>query len=216
MAFEERALPVLDDPLAQLALAYKLSRLEGPRPADWMSYRIKPPAPRADVEKVEACHGVRLPESFRDVLMGFSRGIEFSWHLPSFIPSRDVPDRGYLEWDLDTLCIVDREKLLFDEDERPCADALFGPGERKIFFGSQNVVMDCGAGATEAILQIDNQHCESALRLAPGFATYIDRLTALGCPDLEFYEVSEFLGSDGLDPECAAGLKLRRLLGLVG
>ncbi|MFN7932518.1 MAG: SMI1/KNR4 family protein [Bryobacteraceae bacterium] len=175
------------------AMRQRVERLRQAR-VKGLQWDVQPPAAVEDVEAVERVVGRRLPESFRDVLLGFARALRVFYY------EEDRGMMGCLEWNLERLLAVHSQFLHWEgsqsaEEWAPWRNRL---GVLPVGNGDY-VTIDLGSD-DGAVLYYDHEWSgmEGAV-LAPNFGEFLRRVVYLGAVGDHSYR--EFLGPDGLDVE---------------
>jgi hypothetical protein len=149
------------------------------------------PASVTEVEDVERQLGSRIPEQFRQTLLGFSRSVRFFWSLPA---TEKPPGAlagvwfGGCRWDLDAIVRhnaevvwLSRNAFIEDTPDERCWQSKFAfhPIDTGDF-----IAIDTSSAAGQRVVYLSHelfyshQHC-----LGADFFDFMDRWTLLGCPD---------------------------------
>lgn len=157
--------------------------------------RIDPPAPEAAVAALEARHGLKVPPGLREILTGYSGGVQFGWLTPDHLERKGGPYVGGLRdmiWDIDH---IDRYAIgNFLGWRRSLADLPDGeePNSPEMWEG-QFPIADLNNGD---MLTIDVSAPEGphpvryfshdieglhGRAIAPDFVTFVTEYSALGC-----------------------------------
>ncbi len=160
------------------------------------------PASAEAITRVEDRIGRRLPES---LLRAFRNAdeVEFEWTLPAF---RQPPEGltalragGFPEglWRLSDL------PGLIHEARSWALDEFDHEWRTSVPFAGLNGVYLALMGKRVVFLDHERDRARGHGRvLAPDLESFVDRWTALGCPDPSSWDrLAPFMGADGLDPE---------------
>jgi cell wall assembly regulator SMI1 len=165
-------------------------------------FRVGPPASEADLVAVERQLGLRLPSSFRRVLLGYAGSLDIAWQLPddAVRPTEfrlifaggcrwdllDLPrlQASYREWV--TGCFSDAE----DPYDRVWHDKLailtVGTGDM--------VAIDLATPGCEPVVFLSHDGSEQhGYWLGRDFEDYVDRLSRLGCVGAEDWQWAPFV-----------------------
>ncbi|MBL8179907.1 MAG: tetratricopeptide repeat protein [Bryobacterales bacterium] len=171
-------------------------QVEGLRQArvESLQLDVQPPAAVEDVEAVERVLGKRLPESFRDVLLGFARAVRIFYY------AEDRGILGCLEWDLERLLPTHVQYLRWEGTQGP---EDWTPWRNRLAFlpvgNGDSVTIDLGS-EDGAVVYYDHEWGKmQGVALAPNFGEFLRRVLYLGAVGDHSYQ--EFLGPDGLDVE---------------
>jgi SMI1 / KNR4 family (SUKH-1) len=185
---------------------------------------IVQPATEHEVASVEAQLGMRLPESFRDVLLQFSARVEFWWSLPDDAePPIESVFSGGCCWDLAALPEIEQRRRGLVEGRFSNADDPYSKvwHDKLAFFDVENgdqLAFDLHGGVRQPITYLSYEGGEGhSYLLGHDFADFVDRWTLLGCPGPEDWQVLSFLSSptSALDPHSQEATQWRQWLGLT-
>lgn len=185
---------------------------------------IRQPASEAEVAAVEQELGVALPTSFRQVLIQFSSAVDLGWYLPTDFalpaPLREIFS-GECYWDLSRIVDMERRRQLWIKDVFSFSDDPYNQvwhnvlAFRKIANGDM-LAFDLSS-PTQPVIYLSHDGGEGhGYQLGADFADFIDRLTRLGCPGSEDWQMMPFLASPTsfLDPDCENARLWRSVFGL--
>jgi hypothetical protein len=152
---------------------------------------IDPPATVDEVTKVESSIGKSFPEAFRKTLIEFSRRVEFFW----FLRAGDSPPGdldgifcGGCNWDLDRLPeMYGRARWLSENafvEETP--EAIIW--REKLPFHQiatgDFIAIDVSSDVAQSVVYLSHELCYShGYVLSADFLDFMNRWTAIGCPD---------------------------------
>ena len=159
-------------------------------------------ARQRQIARVEERIGRRLPESLLRAYRNADE-VEFEWTLPAF---RQPPEElsalrsgGFPEglWRLSDL------PGLLDEARSWALDEFDHEWRTSLPFAGINGIYLALMGKRVVFLDHERDRARGHGRvLAPDLKSFVERWTALGCPDPSSWErVAPFMGPDGLDPE---------------
>jgi len=144
-------------------------------PVEGLQLDVQPPAAMEDLEAVERVLGRRLPESFRDVLLGFARAVRVFYY------EEDRGMMGGLEWDLERLLTIHVQFLQWEGTQGP---EEWTPWRNRLAFlpvgNGDSVTIDLGS-EDGAVIYYDHEWSgmEGAV-LAPNFGEFLRRVLYLG------------------------------------
>ncbi|WP_435017860.1 SMI1/KNR4 family protein [Tundrisphaera sp. TA3] len=153
---------------------------------------IDRPATTSEVEEVERAIGRPLPQPFRRTLLEFSRRVDFFWFL---LPQDDqTPERwkgvwcGGCRWDIGQLARMDEEARWLSTnafvedtpDETIWRDKL----PFHAIASGDYIAIDVSSGDPQPVVYLSHDFDYSHGHVLGGdFFDFMDRWTALGCPD---------------------------------
>ncbi len=172
---------------------------------------IEPPATQAEISQIEQNLGFRLPSSFREVLLNFSKHLEFKWYFPE---QANLPQEfkgifsGEISWDINWLT-----------DLNPLADNLETryQGEdsglrNKLSFleaGNGDILAFDMAKANEPSVVYWAHEGAELHHLADTFSDYLKNITTLNGVGSEIWQYEMFLDEHGLNPDSPAAGRWR-------
>jgi hypothetical protein len=185
---------------------------------------IVQPATEHEVALVEAQIGMRLPDSFREVLLQFSSRVEFWWSLPDHIepPPVDGIFWGGCWWDLAALPDVEQLRRdwardVFPDTEDPYDRVWHDKLTFLVVANGDHLAIDLSDRDAEPVVYLSHEEGEThGYLLGNDFADFVDRWSLLGCPGPEEWKLAPFLPSPttGLDPYSEEAVQWRQWLGL--
>ncbi|WP_284640778.1 SMI1/KNR4 family protein [Paenibacillus silviterrae] len=163
---------------------------------------VEPPATIEQIDQIENRLGYKLPESFRNVLLHYSKHVYFRWFFPD---ETIVPVRfreifaGELGWNTEWI-----------EDLSSISDDIGnGYGEslkyKLSFFMVGNgdyLCLDMNQETTPVVYWSHEE--DEIYYIADSFEDYICNATELHCVGSEVWQLDYFLTPDGLDPKSKA------------
>lgn len=187
--------------------------------------KIESPAPEGEIESVEDALGFRLPRSFRNTVLKYSRSASFGWFFPDdYELPHDLSGifRGCCYWSLDHLIELNEAKNSWIREVFPDpADPYDGVWHGKFAFyevgNGDYLSIDLKEKDNEEVVYLSHDDGEGHDRkMAPNFEELILRWSRLGCVGGEDWQWLPFMdGPDGyLDPDCDNAREFRRLLDL--
>jgi hypothetical protein len=181
-------------------------------------------ATEAEVIRVERELGLRIPDSFRTVLLTYAARVEVYWALPE---DAELPSGlqqifyGNCSWDLHTLAEMNakhKELLsLFTSEADPNTQLWH---DKLVFQEVENgdrLVIDLSTKSGSTVVYLSAfQEPGHGYVLGDGFADFIDPWTRLGCPGPEIVQMLPFVNSpsSGLDPGSSMAKVWRKWFGL--
>ncbi len=172
---------------------------------------IAEPATFQEVEAVEAILGIRLPESFRTVLLEFSSHVELSWLLPDdkkpTAPLRGIFS-GECSWNLNDLPELEESRqgwidAVFPDIEDPY-DKIW---HNKLTFlhvaNGDQIALDLSERARNSVVYLSHEgDVTHGWVLGNDFIDFMTKWSLLGCPGAEDWQMKPFISSptSGLDP----------------
>lgn len=184
---------------------------------------IVEPATEQEVQSVEAEVGMRLPESFRTVLLQFSSRVELAWDLPD---DAEPPVGGVFWgsccWDLTALADIERDRRSWVAECFPDADDPYARvwHDKLAFLDIANgdkIAFDLAPGSNDAVVYLSHDDGEGhGYLLGHDFVDFVTRWSLLGCPGPENWTIMPFLPSptSGLDPYSEDAQQWRQWLGM--
>ena len=170
--------------------------------------------------------GFHLPCSLRDVLLNFSRKVEFRWFMPDdFNLSGELSQIfcGDCHWSLDWI-------FQFNEDKNSwlteCFSNIDDPYDRvwhnKLAFhevgNGDYLAIDLTSKNQEPVVYLSHDDGDGhGLELAPDFKSFIMAASRIGCVGGEDWQWLPFIDKEKpyLNPECENAQIFRSLLGLM-
>lgn len=187
---------------------------------------IDRPATEDEILAVEKELGVRLPESFRETMLNFSKKVEFNWNLPDTI---DLPHELReifgcdFNWSLkDIYDIESTRKSWVDEcfpDENDDYDKVWHNKLGFMNVANGDVIAfdmkDYPGSVPVVYLSHDDGDCHG-YKLGDDFNDFISRWSSLGCPGPEDWQLYPFIKDSvsGIDPKCKNAECWKEILGL--
>jgi hypothetical protein len=187
---------------------------------------IKSKASEADVIEVEKKIGIRLPESFRKVVLEFSSGVDFHWSLHDDL---GLPDElsgifaGQFTWNLKDIPEINRSK---DGWVKECFPNPNDPYDK--IWHHKLGLMEVGNGdfiafdlsqypQNTSIVYLSHDDGQGhGYLLGNDFIDFMDKWTNIGCPGPEDWQMLPFIDSptSGIHPECSNAALWREILKL--
>lgn len=187
---------------------------------------VAPPATPAELQEVEVALGLRLPESLRSTLLGFSKQVQMSWQLPH---GTRPPDElrsifgGDCTWDLSQLVAAEQTRLgwieaVFSDPEDPYARVWHGKLAFMFVANGDQIAFDMSNPPEAPVVYLSHDGGEGhGYLLGHSFQDFIDRWSILGCPGNEDWQMMPFMSSatSGLDPYGEVAQRWRKWFGLT-
>ncbi|WFD11924.1 SMI1/KNR4 family protein [Tepidibacter hydrothermalis] len=161
---------------------------------------IEPPATKEEIENKEKVLGLSLPISFKEILLNFSRHVEFNWYLPE---DANLPNEfreifsGEICWSLEwieDLNPLAKEFKSYDGEECELKNKLqfyqVGNGDILAF--------DMEQDKEQSIVYWSHEEDEIFF-IADSFITYLKKVTELYGIGTEIWQMEPFLDEKGLN-----------------
>lgn len=185
---------------------------------------VQGPADEKEVRRVETELGRRLPEGFREVILGFSRRASLRWQLPDETRLPEDLDEifsGELGWDLGTVVELERGRLEWIKECFPNQDDDYDAvwHNKFSFFsvgnGDQLAIDEDDPSGSVVYLSHDDGDGHG-LKLGENFSDYISRSSALACVGAEDWQWLPFHPGEGelLESDSALGNAWRKWFGI--
>jgi hypothetical protein len=172
---------------------------------------IEPPAREVDVRATEAAIGLQLPSALRETLLTFSQKVDMRWYLPDHLKA-PFPGvfSGCVDWDLRGLAKLEQIRREWVETcFSDCKDPYHAVWHDKLTFhtvpNGDMLALDLRSVDHSPVIYLSHEGDESnGYELGYDFIDYIDRLSRLGCPGSEDWQLMPFMvgPKSHLDPEC--------------
>jgi cell wall assembly regulator SMI1 len=196
---------------------------------NWWRYKrvhITKPATETQVEVVEKKLGLRLPESFRDILLNFSASVEFGWDLDDAV---ELPQelRGIFasecKWNLSEIVEIEEDRKGWVKECFPNPEDDYDKvWHNKLAF------MTVGNGDLIAfdlqkypdytpVVYLSHDGGEGhGYILGEDFKDFIDKWTRVGCTGPEDWQMIPFIADSvsGINPDSEHAIKWRDIIGL--
>tara|TARA_Y100000815_G_scaffold226694_4_gene214827 strand:- start:978 stop:1634 length:657 start_codon:yes stop_codon:yes gene_type:complete len=184
---------------------------------------VEPPATKADVESLERRLGTSLPAALRDVLLTFSRSVEFRWFLPD---DYRLPAEfrhifcGDCHWSIESIEMSNEGKehwikVVFPDPSDPY-DAVWHDVLAVQDVGNGDyLAIEIRANEPNPVTYLSHDDGEGhGLKLGEDFKDFLLRWSRLGCVGAEDWQWLPFATADGsLDPNCDLATSYRALIG---
>lgn len=185
---------------------------------------VEPPATLADVEALEEQLGTSLPAALRDVLLTFSRKVDFRWFLPEdFLLSDEFREifRGDCHWSIEWLEDFNQEKNKWINEVFPNpSDPYDAVWHNSLGFhavgNGDYLAINMRADEPQSVVYLSHDDGEGhGHKLGADFQDFLLRWSRLGCVGAEDWQWLPFESPGGyLDPDSDAAKSFRSLLGL--
>lgn len=189
------------------------------------AFQLECPATQNEVDEAEERLGVKLPCSFKRVLMKLSRAAYIEWFLPDDV---SLPAQfkqifsGHIHWSLERLPDIDEARK---DWVRECFPDLNDPYDQrwhnKLAFyevgNGDQLAFDLAAESHGAIVYLSHDGGEGhGLKLANSFEELLQNWSLLGCVGGEDWQWLPFYDHDkaAIDPRSETAAKFRKALGL--
>ncbi len=190
---------------------------------------IKPPASEVEILLVEQRLEVRLPPAFRQTLLGFSRGVRFSWYCDSYdcgIPAPPEPVNavvaGSCHWDLANLEELGKTRRQWVETFCNSDNSFDAVWKRKLVafqkdgYGNMLALdVSADAGGSVVYLSHDDDGAHGYV-LGRDFLDFMGRWSRIGCAGPHSWGWLPFTSAPQslIDPNCQNARTWRTWLGL--
>lgn len=190
------------------------------------SYSVDRPATVAEIAALEEKLGFDLPASLKEILLKFSRKVEFRWFLPDsfkFDGSLSQIFCGDRHWSLDWIWQFNESKnswveQCFPNKEDPY-DAIW---HDKLAFhevgNGDYLAIDLSKPGYEPIVYLSHDDGEGhGIELAENFKEFVFITSRLGCVGGEDWQLLPFISKDKpyMDADCENAVKFREVLGVM-
>lgn len=184
---------------------------------------IEEPATENEVVILEEKLGIELPHSLKEVLLGFSRKVEFRWFMPNdYEMEGDLSQifSGERHWSLDWL-------VQFNEDKNGWRDEVFPNKEdpydivwhEKLAFhevgNGDYLAIDLSRAGQEPVVYLSHDDGEGhGVEMAKNFKEFVFLSSRLGCVGAEDWQWLPFIvdGAPYIDPNSDNANKFRETL----
>jgi hypothetical protein len=184
--------------------------------------RVESPATLGEVLALEQRIGVSLPTALRDVLLTFSRRVDFCWYLPDNYRISDELRQifcGGCNWSIDSLAQCDEGKQDWITEVYPDRDNEYDAvwHEKLAFQAVGNgdyLAIDVGVKAPDSVVYLSHDDGEGhGRRVGANFQDFLLRWSRLGCVGAEDWQWLPFAPAGGyLDPNCDLAKSFRNQL----
>lgn len=187
---------------------------------------IDVPATEEEIQNVEKKIGIRLPKSFRKILLEFSKSVNFYWNLPDKL---DLPNElneifaGELNWNLEDIYEIEETRKSWVEecflDQNDNYDKVWHNKLGFMNVGNGDVIAfdmkDYPQKAPVIYLSHDDGDYHGYY-LGDDFIDFISKWSSLGCPGPEGWQVSPFINDTemGINLRCKNAIMWKMILGL--
>lgn len=186
---------------------------------------IEEPATEKEVAILEGKLGFELPLSLREVLLGFSKKVEFRWFMPEgyeFEGDLSQIFSGERHWSLDWVA-------QFNEDKNGWIDEVFPNKEdpydmiwhNKLAFhevgNGDYLAIDLSTPGYEPVVYLSHDDGGGhGVEMAKDFKEFVFLSSRLGCVGAEDWQWLPFVeeGNPFINPDCENAKKLRAALGV--
>lgn len=184
--------------------------------------RVEPPATLDDVLALEQRLGASLPAALRDVLLTFSRRVEFCWFLPEeYQLSEKLSEifSGCCNWSLESLARCHEGQQGWIREVFPDRDNEYDAvWHGKLAFqevrNGDYLAIEVGADAPNSVVYLSHDDGKGhGRRLGADFQDFLLRWSWLGCVGPEDWQWMPFAPAGGyLDPACGLARSFRNEL----
>lgn len=185
---------------------------------------IEPPATLADVEALEQSLGTSLPIALRDVLLTFSRKVDFQWSLPDDFRLSDELRKifgGGCHWSIERLEEFNQEKekwihRVFSNPSDPYDTIWHNCLAFHAVGNGDFLAVDLRTDEPQPVVYLSHDDGDGHGReLGADFQDFLLRWSRLGCVGAEDWQWLPFTSPDGfLDPDCDRAKAFRALMKL--
>jgi len=186
---------------------------------------FEPPATEKEVVIIQDQLGFEVPNSLKEVLIDFSRKVEFRWFMPKDYALEGELSQifsGELHWSLEWL-------VQFNENKNDWRDKVFPNKEEpydavwhdKLAFhevgNGDYLAIDLSLPGQEPVVYLSHDNgAGHGLEMAPNFKDFIFSSSRLGCVGAEDWQWLPFVveGTRYINPDCENAKKFRDALGV--
>lgn len=188
------------------------------------SLYLEPPATLDDVLVLEQRLGTSLPAALRDVLLTFSRKVDFCWFLPEdYKVSPDLAEifSGGCHWSIESIAQCNEEKQGWIREVFPNpTDEYDATWHGKVAFqavgNGDYLAIDVGDDAPNSVVYLSHDCGEGHGRcLGSDLQDFLLRWSRLGCVGAEDWQWMPFAPAGSyLDPDCDQAKSFRDKIGV--
>lgn len=152
--------------------------------------KVASPAKLREIEKIESILGFLLPDSFRNVLLNFSKYVYFEWEIPdASMPPEELRRLSYgrFGWNINW--------LEYNSDISKGLLPLHPLGNGDYLMFDLREISD-----DPPIIYWDHEE-EECYFIAENFFDYLEKITALKCIEPDYFNLELFTSNKGLDTE---------------
>ncbi|MBU1308997.1 MAG: SMI1/KNR4 family protein [Gammaproteobacteria bacterium] len=192
---------------------------------DLRAFTVEEPATEKDILGLEERLGFSLPASLREVLVNFSRKVEFRWFFP---------DKYELEGELSAIFSGDRHWSLdwiydFNESKNGWVERCFPNKDdpydvvwhNKLAFhevgNGDYLAIDLSSPGSEPVVYLSHDDGDGhGVELANNFKDFLCESSLIGCVGGEDWQQLPFIenGKKHIDGNCGNAIRLRKALGI--
>src|SRR5262249_30387477 len=163
---------------------------------------VCPSAREEEVLDVESRLRIRLPRSFRDVILNYSAEVDIEWQLPDGGEHTGEFSKiyaGECRWSLESLPdLVESHQILIDSAFTDPTDDYDRVWWNKLPFlkvgNGDMVAIDTAIEGAEPVVYLSHEDGPGhGVWLGSSFADYIERLSLIGCPGAEDWQWIPFV-----------------------
>jgi len=192
---------------------------------DYQVLSIEKAATKSELKSLESKLCVKLPSSLKDVLLGFSRKVEFRWFFPiDFQLEGDLSEifSGDRHWSLDWLVQFDEAKNKWRDEVFPNRNDPYDViWHDKLAFhevgNGDYLAIDLSRSGYQPVVYLSHgDGVGHGLELAKNFQEFVFCTSRLGCVGGEDWQLLPFLNVSGeyVDPEIENANIFRNALGV--
>jgi len=192
---------------------------------DIQVFFVDKPATKNDIVKLENKLGFKVPPSLKEVLLSFSKKVEFRWFFPDGYELEGVLSQifsGERHWSLEWIA-------QFNEDKNGWRDEVFSNKKdpydlvwhNKLAFhevgNGDYIAIDLSIPGQEPVIYLSHDDGEGhGIQLAKNFKEFIFLSSRLGCVGGEDWQWLPFVteGKPYINPNCKSAINFRKLLGV--
>ncbi|MBU5439163.1 SMI1/KNR4 family protein [Tissierella sp. MSJ-40] len=161
---------------------------------------IEPCATQQEIEDKEKSLGFPLPSSFKEILLHFSKHVEFRWFLPD---NANLPNEfkeifaGEIGWSLDW--IEDLTPFGLEIESHECVDLDLKHKLKFYDVGNGDILaFDMGSGVEPNIVYWSHEG-EGVFYIAESFTSYLNKITDLYGVGSEMWQMQPFVDEYGIN-----------------
>ncbi|MDK2596911.1 SMI1/KNR4 family protein [Pseudoalteromonas obscura] len=194
-------------------------------PTDVQAFIVEGPATEKEVSGLEEKLGFHLPKSLKEVLLNFSRKVEYRWFFPeSFEIEGDLSEifLGDRHWSLDWIYEFNDSKNGWIEECFPNKeDSYDAVWHNKLVFhevgNGDYLAIDISSPEAESVVYLSHDDGDGhGVELAKNFKDFVFESSLIGCIGVEDWQHMPFIDNENMNVSgsCANAIKLRDALGI--
>jgi hypothetical protein len=164
------------------------------------------PASATEIAHAEEVMGTTIPNEFKQILLGFSRKVEFHWFLRETHAPGELSHIfcGVCAWDIDQLTAMNGEVQWLAEnafaDDEPDYQIWHNKFPFQSIGNGDFIAINTAAGEEASIVYLSHEVCYShGYRLGNSLLDFMDRWTRIGCPSDDIWPLLMSSGEGPID-----------------